>query len=202
MAGQLIPPPGIAPEAPPDATPQKCIADWVDLMKSCDKFLLAGLQREVGPHGDLRAAYRKWYAEHREEHDRTLARLIRGLQRCEAGHEPPETFVDVQVDLLLAKTAYQKHVLSRRVSVPAAILGMDVDVLSCEDLIIFKLLAGRIIDRADAAALLRANRSSIDTDDLLKWIDNHDLSADFAEIWDEAFPGESPPTSNFAGIHE
>jgi hypothetical protein len=87
VAGQLLPPPGIAPEVRQDATPQQCIAEWVDLMKTCDKFLLAGLQREVGPNGDVRAAYRQWYAEQREEHDRTVGRMIRGLKRCEAEHD-------------------------------------------------------------------------------------------------------------------
>ena len=37
--------------------------------------------------------------------------------------------------------------------------GLDVtlDVLACEDLLLHKLLAGRVIDRVDAAALIRAN---------------------------------------------
>jgi hypothetical protein len=34
--------------------------------------------------------------------------------------------------------------------------------LACEDLIINKLLAGRAIDLADAAALIRANANALD----------------------------------------
>ncbi len=109
-------------------------------------------------------------------------------------YEPPETFVDVQIDLLLAHSPYQRQALSRRVPVPSSELGFDVCVLSCEDLILHKLLAGRIIDRADAAALLRANRRSIDSGYLLKWTAALRLSGELAEIWDEAFPGELPPS--------
>jgi hypothetical protein len=66
----LLPPPDLAPSVPKDATPQQCIALWLDLLDACDQFLLAGLRREIGPAGDLEAAYRRWYAEQIEEHDR------------------------------------------------------------------------------------------------------------------------------------
>jgi hypothetical protein len=32
-------------------------------MDASAQFLLAGLRREIGPDGDLKAAYRKWYKE-------------------------------------------------------------------------------------------------------------------------------------------
>jgi len=31
-------------------------------MATCDQFLLAGLCREIGPDGDLQAAYQRWYS--------------------------------------------------------------------------------------------------------------------------------------------
>ena len=37
-----------------------------------EQFLLAGLEREVGPSGDVKAAYQRWYAERMEEHDRAM----------------------------------------------------------------------------------------------------------------------------------
>ena len=40
------------------------------------QVLLAGLRREIGPDGDLQAAYRKWYAEQMEEHDRTMLHMM------------------------------------------------------------------------------------------------------------------------------
>jgi len=86
MSGQLIPPPGFEPQVPADATPEQCIRLWVDLMDACEQFLLAGLRRQVGPHGDLRAAYRRWYAEQMEEHDRTMLQMMREFQR-RGGHD-------------------------------------------------------------------------------------------------------------------
>lgn len=75
MAGQLIPPPGQEPQVPKDATPQQCIRMWVDLMDTCEQFLLAGLRRQIGPDGDLKAAYREWYAQQMEEHDQMIRRM-------------------------------------------------------------------------------------------------------------------------------
>ena len=56
-----------------------------------------------------------------------------------------------------------------------------------------ELLAGRMIDRADAAALLRANRESLDCDYLLHWIKALELRAAWTEVRIEAFPEQPPP---------
>jgi hypothetical protein len=53
--------------------------------------------------------------------------------------------------------------------------------------------AGRIIDRADAAALLRLNRAGLDVPYLLKWVTQFNLGAEWAEIWGEAVPAEAVP---------
>lgn len=86
MAGQLIPPAELAPAVPEGATPEQCIAMWVDLMNACEQFVLAGLRREIGPDGDLRAAYRQWYAEQMEEHDRMIMNLAEELDRRGGSH--------------------------------------------------------------------------------------------------------------------
>ena len=86
MTGQLIPPPDLAPAVPDSATPQQCIAIWVDLMNACEQFVLAALRREIGPDGDLRAAYRRWYAEQMEEHDRMILHMAEELNRRGGGH--------------------------------------------------------------------------------------------------------------------
>lgn len=70
-----------APTIPPEATPQQCIAMWLDLLDACDRFLLAGLRRQIGPGGDLQAAYRRWYAEQMEDHDRMILHLAAELTR-------------------------------------------------------------------------------------------------------------------------
>lgn len=73
--------PELAPQVPVDATPAQCVEMWLDLMNACDEFLLAGLRREVGPEGDVRAAYRQWYQQQMEEHDRAMFRMMERLDR-------------------------------------------------------------------------------------------------------------------------
>lgn len=109
-------------------------------------------------------------------------------------YTPPEEFYEVQFDLLLAETALQKSAIDRRVRRSLPGLDRPIDVLDCDDLILFKLLAGRMIDRADAAMLLRENRDVIDVAYLQDWVKRQKLEADYAEIWREAFPGEEVPT--------
>jgi hypothetical protein len=108
-------------------------------------------------------------------------------------YEPPESFVTLRVDMILVTTEFQKIAISRRTLEDLPWLGGEVYVLACEDLIVHKLLAGRVIDRADAAALLRINRDTLDLKHLTTWIARLSLRAEFAEVWDEAYPGEVPP---------
>jgi len=110
-------------------------------------------------------------------------------------YEPPDTFMPLQVDLLLATSAYHRAALARRISTPLADLDLEITVLTCEDLLLHKLLAGRMIDRADAAALLRANRNSLDLNYLAHWIGTLELTPALTEVWKEAFPAESLPQS-------
>jgi hypothetical protein len=83
MGGQLIPPPEFAPRMPDNATPQQCINAWIDLLRSGDKLLMAGLRRDIGPEGDVRAAYRAWYEDRRQEHDQDVAKMLYELHRRE-----------------------------------------------------------------------------------------------------------------------
>jgi hypothetical protein len=110
-------------------------------------------------------------------------------------YTPPDEFYDIQFDLLLAESDLQKSAIARRVRRDVQGVARPIDVLHCDDLILFKLVAGRMIDRADAAMLLRENRDVIDLDYLRTWVERLNLAADFAAIWQEAFPGEEPPTS-------
>ena len=81
MSGQLIPPPERAPSLPDDITPEQSIAIWIDLMKATDKFLFAGLRREVGPDGDVYEAYRRWSIEQRREKDKATQRMLARLKK-------------------------------------------------------------------------------------------------------------------------
>jgi hypothetical protein len=77
MASQWVAPPGLAPIVPRDVPASVCIELWAEWLDTCDEFLLAGLRRQVGPDGDLHAAYRQWYAEQMAEHDRTMLHLLK-----------------------------------------------------------------------------------------------------------------------------
>ncbi len=108
-------------------------------------------------------------------------------------YEPPEAFVDVPLDLLIARSPYARDALQRSIAVTSEQLGFAIRVLGCEDLIINKLLAARMIDLADAAALVRANIGSLDMRYLKDKVDQLQLSRQLRQIWEEAFPGEPLP---------
>jgi hypothetical protein len=116
--------------------------------------------------------------------------LLVGDQRLiQLLHPAPGTFLDVQIDVLLADSPYQKEALTR--AKPVKLDGeREIAVLSCEDLIIHKLLAGRIIDSADVEALLRANRAVLDLAYLKRWLGQLNLLAPFETIWHETLPSE------------
>jgi len=110
-------------------------------------------------------------------------------------YTPPDEFYDVQFDLWLAESDLQKAALARRQTFSFPGADLPVDVLKSDDLILFKLVAARAIDRADAAMLLRENRDAIDFEYLIQWIMKLNLRPEFTQIWEEAFPGENCPNS-------
>ena len=86
MANQLIPPPGMEPPVPDNLTPDQCVALWADLYDAGEALLLAGLRREIGPDGDIRQAYRRWYEQAMEEHDRCLRIMAENFHRRGESH--------------------------------------------------------------------------------------------------------------------
>ena len=128
---------------------------------------------------------------------RSPAVLVIGNQQIiQFLYQPSGTFVDIQVDLLLAEGEYQKQALTRCQSTPLPGLDIVISFLSCEDLLLHKLISGRILDTADAAALLRANRTVLDFAYLQTWLARLNLEKEWQVVWEEAFPGESPPTDS------
>jgi hypothetical protein len=110
-------------------------------------------------------------------------------------YEPAGAYLDLQIDLLLAESDYHRQALDRRIQMRLPDSAFDVFVLACEDLIIHKLLAGRLIYRADAAALLRRNRTTLDLGLVVRSVNGLGLTRELAEVWEEAFPGERVPVS-------
>jgi hypothetical protein len=78
-------PPDIPADSTRNLTPEQRIAVWADLYDACEQFLLAGLARKVRPGGDVRQAYREWYAEQMREHDRTMRRMVEEFNRRNGG---------------------------------------------------------------------------------------------------------------------
>ncbi len=61
----------------------QAIALWAEITDASEELLLAGLRRQIGPNGDLKAAYRRWYDQYLEEHDRAKTAMLGRLGRAE-----------------------------------------------------------------------------------------------------------------------
>lgn len=81
----------------------------------------------------------------------------------------PDAHIDIDLDLLLGDSKYFQQALSRRVA--CELIGVDAQltVLSCEDLILFKLAAGRLLDLADVRELRERNKTTLDEVYLSTW---------------------------------
>jgi hypothetical protein len=108
-------------------------------------------------------------------------------------YQAPGTFIEVQIDLLLATSEFHRCAVERRVPLPAGELGFEAAVVSCEDLIVLKLNAGRILDRVDASELLKMHGSSLDFQYLGHWLPRLRLRHAFREAWKDAFADQPSP---------
>lgn len=120
-------------------------------------------------------------------------RLIEGQGIIQFNFQPADALMPFQFDILLATTAFQRESLERAVS--RTLPGSDtaVRIVRPDDLIVIKLLAGRIIDQADAAMVLRENREDIDFDRLHRVISTEGLATEYRAIWHDAYPDEQVP---------
>jgi hypothetical protein len=83
---QLIPTLEFAPPSVKHLPLEKRIELWAQLVDESDALVRAGLRAKIGPDGDLRAAYREWYARRMDEHEQALYAFAENLTRREAGH--------------------------------------------------------------------------------------------------------------------
>ncbi|MFN0056785.1 MAG: hypothetical protein ACKV0T_31965 [Planctomycetales bacterium] len=107
-------------------------------------------------------------------------------------YEPPGKFLDVRVDLFFADTELHRSALERRIEITLPGMDEPTSILSCEDLILMKLLAGRLLDKSDAAYLLRFNKDELDLEYLRRWAAQLSLDGELTLAWNEAF-SDSPP---------
>jgi hypothetical protein len=81
MANSLFPTSELGRLVPKGVPASRGIELWAEWSDTCEEFLFAGLRRQVGPGGDVRAAYRQWYAEQMTGHDRTMLHLLEEFDR-------------------------------------------------------------------------------------------------------------------------
>jgi hypothetical protein len=99
----------------------------------------------------------------------TRGDLARALERGEAvrlrqvGH----SVAPVVVDLLFAITAFEIDALRRRRNVQ--VFGVELPVATPEDLFVFKLIAGRPQDLADASVLLELHGRNFHVERVRRW---------------------------------
>jgi hypothetical protein len=85
-----------------------------------------------------------------------------------------------RVDCVVATTDYERAAIER--AVPATIEGRTIPVLTPEDLIIFKLVAGRARDYEAVAAIINARGDSLDTAYITGWLEQFE----FPDAWPRA----------------
>lgn len=86
MAGQLIPPPEMAPGNMAALSPGERVAAYFELLELGAQFVAAGLAQNLKPGEDVQTAFRNWYARQMEEHEADLRHQLNELSRREGSH--------------------------------------------------------------------------------------------------------------------
>jgi hypothetical protein len=93
-----------------------------------------------------------------------------------------DAYIDVEVDFLMSESEYHRQTIVRAEFSMIAGLEFPIRILTCEDLLIFKAAAGRMIDRADIRILMEQNRLNLDTSYLNDWIEILNLRGVFDSL--------------------
>lgn len=80
--------------------------------------------------------------------------------------EEPES--RIRVDFIFSFSEYERQAINR--ATPVTMDNYPVRFASCEDVIIYKMVAGRAIDIEDVRHLLAKNRDRLDYDYLKRWL--------------------------------
>jgi hypothetical protein len=107
-------------------------------------------------------------------------------------YPPPGKSYEFKVDLFYATSDFHRSAIRRRTMFELPD-GEKIPVVSCEDLILFKLQADRLIDRIDVIELLKLNRAHLDLAYIRHWLTAPAVRQLWSECWREAFPGEKDP---------
>lgn len=113
-------------------------------------------------------------------------RALGSMKILQLDFDPPDALLTIPTDLLLVDSEAHRAALDRRVPFRIPGIAGELFVLSCEDLLLFKLNAGRMIDLSDAAALIRANHELLDVEYLRSQAAELKVEADLRAAWKEA----------------
>lgn len=89
-----------------------------------------------------------------------------------------------RVDCLLATTDYEESAVRRAATV--TVDGRALRVLTREDLIVFKLIAGRARDYEAVAAILNTDSSGLDVSYITGWLEQFEMSERWGRALEEA----------------
>ncbi|MHC4223336.1 MAG: nucleotidyl transferase AbiEii/AbiGii toxin family protein [Planctomycetota bacterium] len=109
-------------------------------------------------------------------------RRLGDLEFHSLSREDPEAFVDVPVDLLVARGGLGEQAVRRAISLPIG--SLVVPVVSAEDLLLLKLLADRILDRVDAEDIAREQSGRLDLAYLKEGAGNLGLTDQLTDLLD------------------
>jgi hypothetical protein len=82
MSSQRVSQINSVPEVPDEITMGQRIVLWMEVMENNEQLILNRLRKDVGPNGDVMAAYRRWCRQQMEEHEKGLFRMMERLNRC------------------------------------------------------------------------------------------------------------------------
>lgn len=85
----------------------------------------------------------------------------------ETEYVSPKVGIPIGVDFFIARTQYQKQVLTRPILVN--VLGLEVRLMSAEDLILNKLLSRRPLDLSDVRNIIAEQKDLLDKPYLSHW---------------------------------
>ncbi len=90
-----------------------------------------------------------------------------------------DEFIDCKIDFLVSNSSYHQTAIGRASQCEIPGVGKPMRVLSCEDLMIFKAAAGRLIDLADLKMLYDLHQQSLDFAYLHEQSEKLGLAAEF-----------------------
>lgn len=87
---------------------------------------------------------------------------------------------NIRIDFIFSFTIYETQAFKRTKAV--LMDGYPVKFASCEDVIIHKMIAGRVIDQEDIKNMLIKNKNSIDVEYIKKWLGEFSHIDEYKEI--------------------